>query len=46
MLMRLLGVIIGIVFVIWAITSPADAGISVHHWISGLVSFFSHLASG
>ena len=47
---RLIGKIIswsiGILIVVWIVSRPVTAGNDVHMWISDIVSFFSHLASG
>ncbi len=44
MLQKVLGIIVAIVIVVWIVSNPASAGDTVHGWISGLVTFFHHLA--
>ncbi len=46
MLAKLTGWIVGILVVVWIVSAPAGAGNDVHQWISGILSFFQHLAQG
>ena len=46
MIAKIAGWIVGILIIVWIVTNPAAAGNDVHAWISDIVSFFSHLASG
>ena len=46
MLAKLISWIVGILVVVWIVTTPAGAGNDVHSWITGIVSFFQHLAQG
>jgi len=41
---RLIGVIVTVLILVWIISDPAGAGNSVHGWVSGIVTFFQHLA--
>jgi hypothetical protein len=43
---KVLGWGIVILIVVWVLANPAGAGSTVHGWITGVVSFFQHLASG
>jgi hypothetical protein len=45
-LAKLTGWIVGILVVVWIVSTPAGAGNDVHSWISGILSFFQHLAQG
>lgn len=44
MIGRLIGVIVTVLILVWIISDPAGAGNSVHGWVSGIVTFFQHLA--
>lgn len=46
MLSKVLGWVVVILIVVWVVSNPSVAGNSVHGWISDVVSFFQHLASG
>ena len=46
MLAKLIGWIVGVLVVVWIVSTPAGAGNDVHAWITGIVSFFQHLAQG
>jgi hypothetical protein len=37
-------VIVTVLILVWIISDPAGAGNSVHGWVSGIVTFFQHLA--
>jgi hypothetical protein len=43
-LQRTLGIAIVILIVVWIVANPAGAGDSVHSWITGIITFFKHLA--
>jgi len=43
---KVIGWVILILVIVWIISDPAKAGAEVHSWITGVVSFFSHLANG
>lgn len=44
MLGRILGIIVGVLVIVWIVSNPAVAGDTVHSWITGLFTFFRHLA--
>jgi hypothetical protein len=44
--MKIIGWIVGILIVVWVVSTPSGAGNDVHSWISGILSFFQHLARG
>ena len=44
MLGRILGIIVGVLIIVWIVSNPAAAGDTVHSWITGLFTFFRHLA--
>lgn len=46
MLMKLLGWLIGIILVIWLISNPARAGVTVHNIVTGLITFATTAGSG
>jgi hypothetical protein len=41
---RILGIIVGVLIIVWIVSNPAAAGDTVHSWITGLFTFFRHLA--
>lgn len=43
---KIIGWIVIILIVVWILSNPAGAGSTVHSWITGIISFFQHLASG
>jgi len=43
---KVVGWAILILIIVWIISNPSHAGAEVHSWITGVVSFFSHLANG
>jgi hypothetical protein len=43
-LQRLLGIIVAVLIVVWIVSNPAAAGDTVHSWITGILTFFHHLA--
>jgi hypothetical protein len=43
---KIIGWIIIILIVVWILSNPSGAGSTVHSWITGIISFFQHLASG
>jgi hypothetical protein len=43
---KILGWIVIILIVVWILSNPAGAGSTVHGWITGIISFFQHLAGG
>lgn len=45
MLQRILGIIVAILIVVWIVSQPAVAGDTVHGWITGIITFFEHLAN-
>jgi hypothetical protein len=45
-LAKITGWVVGILVVVWIVSTPAGAGNDVHSWISGILSFFQHLAQG
>jgi hypothetical protein len=44
LLSRLIGFIVAILIIVWIVSNPAAAGDTVHGWITGLLTFFRHLA--
>jgi hypothetical protein len=44
MLQRILGIIVAVLIIVWIISNPAAAGDTVHSWITGVLTFFRHLA--
>ncbi|HEY2285018.1 MAG TPA: hypothetical protein VGH88_04670 [Streptosporangiaceae bacterium] len=44
MLQRLIGAVVTLLVLVWIISSPASAGDAVHHWITGIITFFVHLS--
>jgi hypothetical protein len=45
-LMKIIGWLVGILIVVWVVSSPSRAGNDVHSWVAGILSFFQHLARG
>jgi hypothetical protein len=41
---RILGIIVAVLIIVWIVSNPAAAGDTVHSWITGLLTFFRHLA--
>jgi hypothetical protein len=44
-LSRIIGIIVAVLIIVWIVSNPAAAGDTVHGWITGLITFFHHLAS-
>ncbi len=44
MLQRVLGIIVAVLIIVWIVSNPAAAGNTVHSWITGILTFFHHLA--
>ena len=44
MLQRVLGIIVAVLIIVWIVSNPASAGNTVHSWITGIITFFHHLA--
>jgi hypothetical protein len=44
LLSKTIGVIVAILIVVWIVASPASAGNDVHTWITGIITFFRHMA--
>jgi hypothetical protein len=44
LLSRLIGFVVAILIIVWIVSNPAAAGDTVHGWITGLLTFFRHLA--
>jgi hypothetical protein len=44
LLSKIIGVIVVVLIIVWIVSNPASAGDTVHSWISGLITFFHHLA--
>ena len=44
LLSRIIGIIVAVLVIVWIISNPASAGDTVHGWITGLITFFHHLA--
>jgi hypothetical protein len=45
-LSKIIGWIVVILIVVWVVSNPSGAGTSVHGWITDVISFFQHLATG
>jgi len=43
LLQKGIGIIVAIIIIVWIVSNPAGTGNSVHHWISGIVTFFHHM---
>jgi hypothetical protein len=43
-LQRVLGIIVAVLIIVWIVSNPASAGNTVHSWITGIITFFHHLA--
>jgi hypothetical protein len=43
-LQRVLGIIVAVLIIVWIVSNPASAGNTVHSWITGILTFFHHLA--
>jgi hypothetical protein len=41
---KILGIAVAILAVVWIVSNPALAGDTVHGWITGVITFFRHLA--
>jgi len=44
LLQRTIGVIVAVLIVVWIVSDPAAAGNTVHSWITGIITFFRHMA--
>jgi hypothetical protein len=44
LLAKVIGIIVAVLIIVWIVSNPAAAGDIVHGWISGLITFFHHLA--
>jgi len=44
LLSKIVGIIVAVLIVVWIVSNPAAAGDTVHGWLSGLITFFHHLA--
>jgi len=44
LLQRALGIIVLVLIIVWIVANPASAGDTVHGWITGIITFFKHLA--
>jgi hypothetical protein len=42
--LRLLGMVLAILIIIWVVSDPVGAGDTVHGWINQIITFFHHLA--
>jgi hypothetical protein len=43
-LQRVLGIIVTILIIVWVVSNPTSAGDTVHSWVTGIITFFQHLA--
>lgn len=43
-MLRILGMVLAIMIVVWVVSDPVGAGDVVHGWINSLITFFHHLA--
>ena len=41
---KVLGWIVAILLVVWIVSNPAAAGNTLHSWVTGIITFFQHLA--
>jgi hypothetical protein len=46
MLMKIVGAIVALFLIIWALSDPAHAGVTVHNTIAGLITFLGSVAKG
>ena len=46
MLAKIMGWTVGILVIVWIVSTPTGAGNDVHSWVSGILSFFQHLSRG
>ena len=44
LLARIIGIAVAVLVIVWIISDPASAGNTVHSWITGIITFFHHLA--
>jgi hypothetical protein len=44
LLQKVLGILVAILIVVWIVSDPATAGNTVHDWITGIITFFHHIA--
>ncbi len=44
MLARIIGIAVAVLAIVWIVSDPASAGNTVHSWITGVITFFHHLA--
>lgn len=44
LLQRILGIIVAILVIVWIVSNPTSAGDTVHSWVTGIITFFQHLA--
>jgi hypothetical protein len=44
MFSKLIPVIVTIFIIAWVVQNPAGAGDTVHHWITGVITFMQHLS--
>jgi hypothetical protein len=44
LLKTIISVIVAILIIVWIVSNPAGAGDTVHSWITGIFTFFHHLA--
>ena len=44
LLSRIIGIVVAVVVIVWIVSNPASAGDTVHGWITGVLTFFHHLA--
>ena len=43
-LQKVLGWIVAILLVVWIVSNPAAAGNTLHSWVTGIITFFQHVA--
>jgi hypothetical protein len=44
LLSRIIGIMVAVLLIVWIVSNPASAGDTVHGWITGVLTFFRHLA--
>jgi hypothetical protein len=45
LLQKILGISVALLIIIWIVSDPSGAGNTVHSWITGIITFFKHIAS-
>jgi len=45
LLQKIFWTLVTILVLVWVVANPTSAGDSVHHWVNGVITFFSHLSA-